>query len=331
MCIRIIKPGVLSTIQDMGRRQHLADAVPVSGAMDTVSARIANITLGNDSNCAVVELTYSGAVFFAETNLMISYAGEGSVLTVNGETLPKNKPVFIPEGNYIEQKPSGTGCRVYLAIAGGWDVPVVLGSRSTYLPAAFGGREGRSLQGGDTLESLNERSVITDKIFAALQSSSVKYPSWQVSSLNDYRKRSKDIRVVPGRESNRFNGESLSGFFTEAYTVSVDSNRMGINLIGMVLNRLNNTEMLSTAVTPGTIQVTNSGTAVILMADCQTTGGYPRIAQLASVDLAICGQLVPGDKIYFSQITWIEAEKLYMHQEEHLYKAALAIKHKYLY
>ncbi|RYY35208.1 MAG: biotin-dependent carboxyltransferase family protein [Sphingobacteriaceae bacterium] len=330
MRIRIIKPGVLSTVQDLGRRLHADKAVPVSGAMDTVSARMANIAVGNDDNCAVLELTYAGAVFFAETDVLIAWSGEGSALVVNNVFLPKNKPVFIPAGNYIEQKGTGKGCRIYLAIAGGWDVPEVLGSRSTYLPAAFGGVKGRTLQVGDVLSSQNY-AVIAAGILRELTGGEVRYTNWQIAPAYFYQDGIKEIYVIPGHEFNRFNGASVIAFFTEAYTVSNDSNRMGINLAGPVLTKHNDAEILSTAVTPGTIQVTNSAQPVLLMADGQTTGGYPRIAQVAAASLPTCGQLVPGDKVLFKQITWHEAETMLTALEDHLHKARLAISHKYRY
>lgn len=330
MRIRVIKPGVLSTVQDMGRKLHLDKAVPVSGAMDTVSARIANIAVGNDDNCAIIELTYSGAMFFSETDMLIAYAGEGSILTVNDVTIPKNKPLCVPSGNYIEQKGIDNGCRVYLAVAGGWDVPEVLDSRSTYLPAALGGVKGRVLKVGDVLSAQNY-SIIAASIFSELKGDKVTHIKWQIAPIFFYQNKIKEIHVVPGYECNRFDGASVVAFFTEIYIVSHESNRMGINLAGPVLVKNNDTEMLSTAVVPGTIQVTNSGQPVILTADCQTTGGYPRIAQVATACLPICAQLVPGDKVFFKQVTWHEAEEMLVEQEKHLHKARIGINHKYIY
>ncbi|RZM27833.1 MAG: biotin-dependent carboxyltransferase family protein [Pedobacter sp.] len=274
MEIKIIKPGVLTTIQDLGRMDALALAVPFSGAMDQLSARIANMAVGNNDKEATMEFTYGAASFSSETDILIAYAGAGATLVVEGNALPMNRPIFIPAGKTITFENDGPGLRTYLAIAGGWDVPEVLGSKSTFLAAGFGGYAGRALQKGDVLNS------------------------------------------------------GIIDFLTNAFTIGIRSNRMGYHLEGSPLHRLKQAELMSTAVCPGTIQVTGEGSMILLMADCQTTGGYPRIGQVAAVDLPLCAQLKPGDLIRFTEISMQEAEHLVWEREAELASITSALEIK---
>ncbi|RYE01485.1 MAG: biotin-dependent carboxyltransferase, partial [Sphingobacteriaceae bacterium] len=260
MQISVIKPGLLSTIQDLGRYNYLSKAVPVSGAMDTLSARIANIAIGNHENAAVMEFTYADAIFKAETDILIAYAGEGAIFKATNQTLPSGKPIFIPAGTIISLNKNSTGSRTYLAVAGGWDVPEVLGSQSTFLTASFGGFQGRQLQSGDVLFSLNP-SAATKNIFNKLQGDAINFPKWSLARqlfLPDKR----SIRVVPAQEFNWFDGRSIIDFLSSPYKISLRSNRMGFHLEGAGLHRTEKKELLSTAVTPGTIQVTGNGSMI---------------------------------------------------------------------
>lgn len=328
MQIRIIKPGLLTTVQDLGRWNYLSQAVPVSGAMDTYSARMANKCVGNDDHAAILEFNLHGAEFIADNNLLIAFSGGGSAPEINGQALPLNRPLFIPAGVHIRMGNSDKGSRMYLAIAGGWNVPVVLGSLSTYVTAGFGGLDGRALKPGDVLQ--NEAvSALSQKILDALKGNQVNYARWSVLAGglpdNDY----SDIRIIPGREFGWFDHRSIIDILTESFTISNKSNRMGYHLEGPPMARRFNTELLSTAVTPGTIQVTGNGSMILLMADCQTTGGYPRIAQVAAVDLPLCGQLRAGDRIKFEEISMEQAEKLYFEQETQLQEIGTVILNKY--
>ncbi len=330
MQIRIIKPGLLSTVQDMGRHLHLSQAVPVSGAMDTLSARLANIALGNDDNAAVIEFTYANAKFEATTDLLTAWAGDGAVLKSTGKLMPAARPVFIPAGTVVDLVSNPIGARTCLAVAGGWDVPMVLGSRSTFLTAAFGGMGGRALQANDVLSSDPEITPLTLEIFDSLKGDSIKYSSWKLLRESLLPADRKVIRVVPGREFNWFNGRSIVDFLSTSYTIGLKTNRMGYQLEGATITRLREDELLSTAVTPGTIQVTGNGSMILLMADCQTTGGYPRIAQIAAADLPLCAQMKPGDSISFKEITIAEAENWYIEQEKQLLRLVSAVKNKFL-
>jgi antagonist of KipI len=330
MRIRINKPGILSTLQDMGRHLYLSQAVPVSGALDTLSARMANMCLGNNDGAAVIEFTYAGAEFKAETDMLLAYAGNGALLKSNNAILPAERPVFIPKGNTMSLINDQTGSRTYLAVAGGWDVPEILGSRSTYIPAEIGGFAGRALQPDDILSSCKDISTTSRNILDNLKGDTVNQADWSLKSSMLLPENRKIIRVVPAHEFTWFEGNSLIDFLSTPYTLSMQSNRMGCHLEGTKISRLIKKELLSTAVTPGTIQVTGNGSMILLMADCQTTGGYPRIAQVAAVDMALCGQLKPGDTINFTGISRQEAEMLYIEREKKLTMLKEAIQRKYM-
>jgi antagonist of KipI len=330
MRINILKPGILSTLQDMGRHLYLADGVPVSGAMDTLSLRFANIALGNHANAAVIEFTYAHAALKAETDLLIAWCGDGAVLKLGAGDVPDLRPVFIPAGNSITLHNNPSGSRTYLAVAGGWDVPEALGSRSTYLAAAMGGFRGRQLQAGDELESDKQLSATSENILHSLLGNSANYTNWSLARNSLLPENRKTIRVMMAHEVSWFEKESVAEFLSAPYRLSKSSNRMGYHLEGIPIRRVLQRELLSTAVTVGTIQVTGDGSLVLLMADCQTTGGYPRIAQVAAVDLPLCGQLKPGDNINFKEITHREAETLYINREKQLQRIALAVRDKYI-
>lgn len=309
----------------MGRRMYLAQAVPVSGALDALSARIANKALGNTDEAAVIEFTYAAAEFVAETDILISYVGDGAFLKTAQFHIPAEKPVFIPQGTVVKLVNNPIGSRTYLAIAGGFNVPPVLGSRSTYLTGAFGGLEGRILKKDDVLCAHKQVSTTSAKILTQLKGGHVKFSRWGLSRHPFLPADRKTIRVVPANELSWFQAGSIIDFLSTPFTLSGRSNRMGYHLEGPTINRLVNGELLSTAVTPGTIQVTGNGSPVLLMADCQTTGGYPRIAQVAAVDMPLCAQLKPGDRIYFEEISREDAEMLYIGRERDLQKVTTAI------
>ncbi len=325
MQITINKPGVLSTVQDMGRWEYLSQAVPVSGPMDNLSARIANIALGNNEDAPVIEFTYAAAEFNVDAPALIAYAGESAVLKCGKQLLLPNRPLFIPAGQTITLQNTGNGSRTYLAIAGGFNIPVILGSCSTYLPAAIGGMDGRALRAGYMLKGKDIFTPLNQVLIAHLSGEVIAYPKWSVSKQALGLNHTNIIRVITGPESSWFNQASVNTLFNTAFTISPQSNRMGYRLKGPKMQRINSSELLSTAVTMGTIQVTGNSDLILLMADCQTTGGYPRIAQVASVDLPICGQLKPGDQIFFKEISRTEAEMLYIEREHNLQKAKAAL------
>jgi antagonist of KipI len=330
MKISIIKAGLLSTVQDVGRYRYLSQAVPVSGAMDELAHRLANKAVGNDDDMATIEFTYADASFKAETDILVAYSGDGAFLVYNDQLMPAEKPLFFPAGSIVKLVNNPIGVRTYLAVAGGWDVPDVMESKSTYLTAGFGGFEGRSLQKGDVLSSHTAIGKVSVEILNQLIKRRLTYPNWRISRESLLPEKRQNIRVVLANEISWFDATSIISFLTNTYTIDRRSNRMGYHLLGKPLVKKIKKELLSTAVTPGVIQVTGSGDLVVLMADCQTTGGYPRIAHIAAVDLPLCAQLKPGDVIRFSEISRDEAEELYLEREHDLSLITMAISLKYI-
>ncbi|MET0243631.1 MAG: biotin-dependent carboxyltransferase family protein [Flavitalea sp.] len=310
MEIEIIKPGLLSTIQDKGRLNYRHIGVPVSGAMDNFAASVANILLGNEENAAVIEISLSEFSFRALSNIVVACTGPGFRWTVDGVEIQMWQAAFIPAGSKIVLQPKHEGVRAYLAIAGGWYIEPVLESKSTYLPLNMGGYQGRALQAHDMLSNDN----LTDlaKLIVKKISHTILHTfHWgvQPQSIIDYSKRK--IRIIGGQELSWFTKDSITDLDQSSFVVDVLSNRMGYQLRSKPLQRSNEQELLSTAVTMGTIQVSNNGSPILLMADCQTTGGYPRIGQVIATDLPVCAQLKPGDEISFEIVSLEEAENSY--------------------
>jgi len=230
MQIRIIKPGMLSTLQDGGRYGFLSQAVPISGCMDGLSARLANLAVGNEDNAAVIEFTYANAEFIAETDILIAYTGDGAGLSLALGDIPAERPVFIPAGTLVKLNNSSLGSRTYLSIAGGWDVPEVLGSRSTYLTAAIGGLQGRQLKAGDILNSIDRLTPIAENMLDSLKDDGPNYTNWSLARQLLLPADRKTIRVVPANEAGWFEEKSITDFLTTPYTLSLRSNRMGYQL-----------------------------------------------------------------------------------------------------
>jgi antagonist of KipI len=319
MGLRILKPGVLSTIQDLGRWGYQAAGVPVSGAMDRYSMQLANMLCGNPPGLPVIETAWHGAQFLAESDLLLSCCGGGASLHVNGVAVPHDRPVFIPAYSLLTLDPTRRGFYTYLAVAGGFRAGQVMGSASTYTPSKLGGIGGNALQAGLMLDAGMDKTGLSLRIEASLQQEPglVSYPAWGIGqdavSIDNT-----VIRATEGPEYHWFDPAAADAFWQSFFTLSVRSNRMGSRLEGHRIQATAAGELLSTAVTRGTVQVTLDGTPVVLMADAQTTGGYPRIAQVAAVDIPQLVQLRPGEGFRFSRISGEQAEELYLEQETKL-------------
>ncbi|MEC2224368.1 MULTISPECIES: biotin-dependent carboxyltransferase family protein [Heyndrickxia] len=312
--IKIIKPGMLTTVQDLGRSGYQKYGVVQSGAMDAFAHRIANLLAGNPENEATLEITLTGPVLEFQNDTLIAICGSGFHAVLDGKPVGLWRPKKVKSGSELRLRQDGIGCRVYLAVSGGISVPEVLKSKSTYLRAKIGGFNGRALQAGDVLET-----GIPGKVSRQLTASLEYHSAWSVSKnmLPDYGS-SPTIRVVPGRNEDLFTAESIGTFFREPYRLSQNSDRMGYRLEGPKLAVKATQEMLSESVSFGTIQVPSGGEPIVLLADRQTTGGYPKIAQVASVDLPLLAQLKPGDELRFKKITLQEAQLLYIEREKQI-------------
>lgn len=334
MTITVNRPGLLTSIQDLGRYGFQKYGVIVSGAMDRNSLRIANMLAGNKEGNGVLEITLMGPSLLFEEDTLIALTGADMSPEIDGEAVPLWRPVYVKKGSVLDFKACRTGCRTYLALAGGFALEEVMNSQSTYLRGEMGGYKGRALKAGDQLEA-KEMSPWASKLFHELKAKagtrSFLTPSWQVQ-VDSFvsMKKNPVIRAIRGGEFDRFTKESQTRFFEHSFRITPKSDRMGYRIEGPALQLEQPFELLSEAVAYGTVQVPNDGNPIILLADRQTTGGYPKIAQIATVDLPVIAQLKPGENIRFQEITLEEAEQLYLKQEQELeqLQAGIALKNR---
>lgn len=298
MGISILKPGLLTTLQDLGRYGYQKSGMAVSGAMDDLALKIGNLLLGNAVHEASLECTLAGPVIVFEVQQMIAITGGNLSPKLNGEAVEVWRPLYVPKGSTLSFGKAVDGCRSYLCVYGGFDVPQVLSSQSTYLRAGIGGWEGRALKADDHIPFKKSYHGPSRKI--GWSAGRNIYPDLSVRA----------IRVIKGPEFEQFTPQSISSFFNEPFTISSQADRMGYRLNGPSLQRNTDKELLSAAVTFGTVQVPGQGTPIVLMADHQTTGGYPRIAQVISADLTLLAQMQPGQQITFELITLEQAQAL---------------------
>ncbi|MBC8006498.1 MAG: biotin-dependent carboxyltransferase family protein [Prolixibacteraceae bacterium] len=321
MSITVLKPGMLSTLQDGGRYgfQHLG--VPVSGAMDFFSHRIANILAANGAGEATLEITLRGPRLRFDEDALIALCGADLSPSIDGIPAPEGKAIRVQAGAVLDFGDSVAGCRAYLAIHGGFDVPVVMGSRSTYDTAHIGGLEGRALRRGDVLPLGSATSSVYPGLARTLAASKRSFaaPKWAVNQHIEKLGRSLQIvRILAGRHWDAFPTASREGLTAQVFRIAPDSNRMGCRLDGADDIAGGVGEILSEAVTFGTIQVPPSGKPIVLMADRQTVGGYPKIAEVVSVDLHLLAQLRPGDRLRFELVSLAQAQALWLKREQEI-------------
>ncbi|NOL31388.1 MULTISPECIES: biotin-dependent carboxyltransferase family protein [Bacillus] len=317
MSMHVIKPGMFTTIQDKGRIGYQKYGVLTSGGMDPLSLRIANILTGNQENEAVLEITLMGPgpVLTCQKDQLIAVTGADVEIEIDGEQAPLWKPLFIRAGSTITFGPCKRGCRSYLAVAGGFDVEPVMKSKSTYVRAKIGGIEGRPLEKGDVLP-IGEPSPLAVSLVHMLKSKGERAPDWTVNHAHFLPLgKSPVIRVLAGRHLSHFQEESQQAFFERSYQVTPQSDRMGCRLKGEPIRLKQKLELISEAVAFGSIQIPPDGQPIILLADRQTTGGYPRIGEVATVDLPLIAQAMPGANLTFQQIDRQEAEQALFTQE----------------
>jgi antagonist of KipI len=320
MMMDVIDGGFFTTVQDGGRIGYRNAGVPVGGVMDAWAYRLANALVGNEGDEAVLEATMSGPTLRFHVETVIAVCGGDFPCTLNGEPMAMWKPVIIRPGDVLKVGVCQAGWRAYIAVSGGIGVPSVMGSRSTYVPAQLGGLSGRPLQPGDVLPIGTAREHNIRKPFRwGLSSDAGRYIDGKT----------KTVRAVPGPEYSEFTPESRRQFFAARYHVTPQSDRIGYRLSGPALVLGREREMVSEAVVFGTVQVPTSGQPIVLMADSQTTGGYPRIAQVAAADLPVLAQARPGDRIQFQPVAPEEAVQLYIEQQRRLGRWIAAIRRQW--
>jgi antagonist of KipI len=305
MGVIVDKPGLLTTVQDLGRYRHQKSGIIVSGAMDTLSIKLANLLVGNKMSDAALEVSLIGPTLTFEVDSIISICGADFSPRINKERISMNKPISVRSGDTLEFGQPLLGCRCYIAFKGGIQTEIVLNSRSTCIPAKFGGLDGRALRKGDILPIKPATTAIKFNY---------KLSTYFDSLLFGH----KPIRIVKGIQYDLFNSTSKQLLTSETYTITKDANRMGYRLEGQPLQLIEQQELLTEGVTFGTVQVPANGQPIILMADRQTTGGYPKIGQIAAVDLPRVAQLNAGDTLSFVEISIKEAQQLVVEREKEL-------------
>jgi antagonist of KipI len=291
--IEIVTAPPYLTVQDAGRLGHRASGVPVSGAMDSVAMAHTNSMVGNVPGAATLEWALGGGVIRFTDRHRFALGGAGAEATLDGKPIGTDRPYDAAAGAVLAVRRFTAGRFLYVAIAGGIDVPVVLGSRSTYLPARLGGHHGRRLASGDRLPiGAIPRDTARDS--AA--------PATPRPSLTSHRGGRAPLRVIRGPDVNRFTADGWRTFVSEPFRVSIASDRTGYRLDGPVIERMGADDGLSTPVCPGVVQVPPLGRPLVLMADAPTIGGYPMLAVVSSADLSRLAQCKPGDIIRFSEI-----------------------------
>lgn len=312
MSIIVLNPGPLTTVQDLGRFGYQASGIPCSGVMDQASYHLANKLVGNTEGEAVLEFTMYGGTYRFDSDTRIAVTGADMNPHLNGTAIPMNQSVPVKKGSVFSLNTASTGCRTYLAVAGGIDVPPVLGSRSTNLKCHMGGYQGRALQAGDVLP-IQECSSFTPE---AQESCISKYSSMSKTGISGttlppsvYPDRI-TVRVIEGPQEDYFTEKGKHTFFSSKYIVSSDSDRMGCRLEGPSIESYHGTDIISDGIVFGSIQVTSAGLPIILLADRQTTGGYAKIGTVCSADLPLLAQARPGNTIRFEKIIVEKAQQL---------------------
>jgi len=285
--LTVVKPGMLTTVQDLGRRGYQGLGVPVSGPMDAYSHRLANQLVGNDPAAAALEITLMGPEFVADAEITCALTGARIETAVNGAPAPFDEPFTVPAGARLRCGQRLEGARMTLAVAGGFDVPPTLGSRATHLVSHMGPFGGRALRAGDVLP---------------VGQASARGPQPAGSPLS-LPAGGAHVRVLPAVHRDRFTDDAWSLLLRARFVVSPQSNRMGYRLDGPVLGHVRGADILSEGMPIGVIQVPASGQPILLLAERATTGGYATIANVITADLPIAGQLAPGDWIQFDLVT----------------------------
>jgi antagonist of KipI len=315
------RAGFLTSVQDLGRTGFRQFGVPTSGALDSFALRVANLLVGNDEGAAGLEITLGGLQLRFEDERIVAWCGGEFDVQIGSRALPAGHVARLQRGDELKFGRPQIGCRSWLAISGGIDVPVILGSRSTDLRANFGGLEGRVVHDGDPVplgrvqRSSSFAEATADRQAAATENIS----SW--TAPHDWARpasRHPNLRLVRGVDWSRFNDATIQRFTNQQFNVSPDSDRMGVRLDGPELKRDDETDLISEAVAPGTIQVPPSGKPILLLGDCQTIGGYPKIAHVITVDFGVAAQLRAGDRVRFSEVSLQDAHRLFLERERDL-------------
>ncbi|HSR66014.1 MAG TPA: biotin-dependent carboxyltransferase family protein [Xanthomonadaceae bacterium] len=311
MNVRVLAPGLLTTVQDRGRLGWRHLGVGAAGALDPHAHALANLLAGNDAGAATLEISLAGPTLRFERAARIALCGADIEARCDGIALPGARPCLLPAGSTLALGPCRRGARAYLAVEGGFDVGPVLGSRSTDLRGGFGGLDGRALRKGDALPLGPARDVAVD---------APRFPSWWIDAMPG-RGPAGMIRVLPGADATA-PGDAL---FRRDWDVAAASDRQGLRLEGEAIAVADRRERVSAPVAPGTIQLPPDGRPIVLLADAQTHGGYPRIGHVVRADWPRLAQLRPGERLRFAPCTPEQAHAAWQRRRQELARLALMI------
>ncbi len=315
MKMTILSPGPLTTVQDQGRFGYMNTGFSPGGAMDPDAMKRANLLVGNRLGEGVLEMTLMGITAEFDCDTVIGITGADMCPTVNGEPVNMNTTVYVKKGSRLTLGAAKSGMRAYLAVSGGFALEPVMGSLSTNLKCALGGFQGRKLAAGDEICLKRETapSQISPRFIAA--------PNLGGRDIA--------LHVILGPQDDYFTSEGIDSFCQKAYTVSVNSDRMGIRLEGERIENKNGVDIISDGIVTGSVQIPPAGVPIIMMADRQTTGGYAKIATVIRRDLSLLAQARPGDRVRFYPIT--EEMALLTRKEESLKERRLTEKYQPLF
>jgi len=313
MSISVLAAGMLTTVQDGGRRGHAALGVGCAGAMDATALRLANLLVNNVENAAALEITLRGPRLRFEQDVLIAIAGADIQTHCDGQPVPAWRPVRLSAGSELAFGAVSRGARSYLAVAGGIGVAPVLGSSSTDVNARLGGRV---LKAGDVIALATPRKAHRGQRHADATDWSLDPRPWFDPDPQT------PIRVVAGTHFPQLDGASQRALLATAFRIDADSNRVGYRLRGAALALTGALELVSAGVAPGTVQLPPGGDPIVLMAEAPTCGGYPRIAQVIAVDLPRLAQRRPGDTVHFAETSLQEAQTRYLERERAMARIA---------
>jgi antagonist of KipI len=325
MTLEVLAGGMQTTVQDLGRFGHRHLGVGAAGALDAFSARVGNLLAGNSENAAILEITLQGPRLRFHQAARIAITGADIDAQADGIAIPGWRPIDLPAGCELVLGACRRGARAYLAIAGGVQVTSILGSASTDLRAGFGGVDGRCLAAGDFLAFNSGPSATAARTATISEASEPCIASWWLNPEPDLDfKHEVPIHLLPGRDAVL----PANALCLESWRVSAQSNRQGLRLQGAALTLADSAERLSEPVAPGTVQLPPDGLPIVLLAEAQTIGGYPRIGHVISADLPRLAQLRPGDSLRFEMIDAAVARELACAQRHRLTRMALAIEQR---
>lgn len=309
--LHVVKAGLMDSFQDEGRRGHAALGINPGGVMDWRASRLANALVGNSLSEVVLELHFPASTLVFEDDVVVALCGADFDPRMNGNVVPMWKPVLLPAGTTLSFHRNISGSRCYLALRGGFSIDTWLGSKSTNLKIGAGGFQGRTLRRGDRISCMSTRAPAGG--------------NWYIHppGIN------KHIALIKGPEFSRITPESRQRLFQQEFLIDRKADRMGYHLEHAPFSVVDSEELVSSPVTYGTVQLLPDGSLIVLMADHQTTGGYPRIAHVAFASLPDLAQCRPGDEISFYSMTTAESEKKLLSMHREIYQIAASVKFKY--